>query len=301
MSMKSILERAKGLLHKKGEEKKEDTTNSESSAENMKKMAEDKELLTKILESISSINKDVSEHFVQVENRITAIETKTDDDTKYKEVTERLQKVESTLGEFSKIYEMVTAQYSPFLSEEESQKSHFAQSNSPQQSSENESIQKKELPESESKDKSINDSSQEVKKPVEEPQKSKDAHIIGNNSVSKKQQNPTVESALHDLDESIQTPKLNYSSYLKYMQIQTSKDTAFTLQSQTKVYSLTELFLELYHMSDEEFSHYVTENKHDFAAWVKGSLHADDLAKELYECSSREECVKLLGNILESE
>ncbi len=313
MDIKSITKQFTGLLHKKGEQKKEETSQEqgEESESKEEKLAEDKELLTKILESISTINKDVSDHFTQVENRVTALETKSNDDSQYKEIRERLLKVESTLGEFSKIYEMVTAQYSPFLDDDSQKPQQQTKQAQPTQVQQTPVVEKEETSSKQVEEQTSAETqstpnastllnkanSQEKSQEVQRTQSQVEEQTTSSSHTDKGE----VTKVMHDLEQQqVESVPVDPAQFVQYISNQASEEHAFVLHSNTKIFSLTELFLELYHMSDADFASHVTGERHDFATWVKEALQADDLAKELYECSSRMECVTLLGSILES-
>jgi hypothetical protein len=80
-----------------------------------KKPAADEQMLRQILESIQLITKDVSEKIRGAENRMTAMEAKLKDDSGYKQLDERVKKLETQLDQFTKVYELITSQYSPFI------------------------------------------------------------------------------------------------------------------------------------------------------------------------------------------
>lgn len=55
-----------------------------------------------------------------------------------------------------------------------------------------------------------------------------------------------------------------------------------------KISNIRELYEALENMSDEQFSHFVNNQKHDFANWIEHSLHSKFLAARARRCKTRD-------------
>lgn len=65
--------------------------------------------------------------------------------------------------------------------------------------------------------------------------------------------------------------------------------------------NLAEMIHKIRLMNDDWFSHYVNENKNDFANWVRYCLNNDFLADELVLVKNKQEMIKILEDHLEDE
>ncbi len=54
-----------------------------------------------------------------------------------------------------------------------------------------------------------------------------------------------------------------------------------------KISNIRELYDALEHMSDEQFSHFVNDEKHDFATWIEHSLNSKFLAARIRRAKTR--------------
>jgi hypothetical protein len=77
------------------------------------------------------------------------------------------------------------------------------------------------------------------------------------------------------------------------------KQHRFWLKSGKKLKNLMELFEELKIMPEQVFSQHVSEDKNDFASWVKDVYRDDLLAKQLESVETREEHIVTIGNRIE--
>ncbi len=75
---------------------------------------------------------------------------------------------------------------------------------------------------------------------------------------------------------------------------ETSPDKHFILKTGERVASLRELMNKLDSMSDEVFRAHVTENKNDFANWIRDVLDQEKLAEEIRTKKAKEELLALL-------
>lgn len=74
-----------------------------------------------------------------------------------------------------------------------------------------------------------------------------------------------------------------------------NEEEGFRLSNAT-LYSIQELLYELEKMPDEVFSHYVNEQKNDFANWIEGVFGLSDLANRIRHTNSKEEMINALKN-----
>ncbi len=68
----------------------------------------------------------------------------------------------------------------------------------------------------------------------------------------------------------------------------------FLLHGEKPVRSIEELLDYLEECSDEEFSHHVTEDRNDYAEWIKNVHDRDDLADKLEQADGRKESIAVL-------
>ncbi|RMD57635.1 hypothetical protein D6825_03380 [Candidatus Woesearchaeota archaeon] len=66
-------------------------------------------------------------------------------------------------------------------------------------------------------------------------------------------------------------------------------ENAFYLKDGKKLTSIKDLYHAFWYMSKDTFNHHVTEQKNDFAKWVKDVFGKDNLAESLLSAKSREE------------
>ncbi len=67
------------------------------------------------------------------------------------------------------------------------------------------------------------------------------------------------------------------------------------------VKSLDDLSYYLGTMTERQIRHHVTEDKNDFASWVRDVLKQDKLANDLEKTKNREEMINILNNFLNSK
>ncbi len=72
----------------------------------------------------------------------------------------------------------------------------------------------------------------------------------------------------------------------------------FKFREGKTINTLSELHTALKHMSQQEFSHYVTPNKNDFATWTAHSLKNQELANKMFKTASQQEIISLIKNEL---
>jgi hypothetical protein len=65
-----------------------------------------------------------------------------------------------------------------------------------------------------------------------------------------------------------------------------------------EIKNLSELAEAFEVMSDESFSHHVSETKNDFAAWVKDVLHDEELSNKLIGVSDKHKALQLVKHRL---
>ncbi|MCB9358851.1 hypothetical protein H6503_02885 [Candidatus Woesearchaeota archaeon] len=88
--------------------------NKEGTAIDPNVITNDEEMLAAILKKITELTDEFSGKIQQIENKIKDIETKLEDDSETSKIKDNIQKIQSTLDEFSKFYELVCKQYDPF-------------------------------------------------------------------------------------------------------------------------------------------------------------------------------------------
>ena len=70
----------------------------------------------------------------------------------------------------------------------------------------------------------------------------------------------------------------------------------FRLKKGFTIKNVHELKIALRTMNDEEFSHYVSPHKNDFATWIKNVFKLDELAHSLHQARTRQDMISILEN-----
>ena len=82
--------------------------------------------------------------------------------------------------------------------------------------------------------------------------------------------------------------------------VQATQEQAFWLHDGPALYNLRDLKHALDNITEEQFSYHVTEEKNDFANWVRAVLKDDECADEMMRCktvlSTRRILIKFLKN-----
>jgi hypothetical protein len=73
-----------------------------------------------------------------------------------------------------------------------------------------------------------------------------------------------------------------------------SSDQYFRLQSGKEIKSVLELVEYLRETNDDDFKQYVSNDKNDFASWVRGVFHNDQLADRMQTANSKDELINVL-------
>lgn len=155
-SADNILEKVKSLFSK-GENKEEKSADTE---EEIITKSNEQEILNTILKKITDINTEVNSKITQVESRISDIEEKIENKDEINDIKDNILKVQTTLSEFGKFYELVCRQYDPFTEEKEATEKEIT----PKPESKTEKSKSKEAIE---KEKTINSNEQLDKKETE--------------------------------------------------------------------------------------------------------------------------------------
>jgi hypothetical protein len=243
------------------------------------------------------ITKDVSEKLQGAENRVTAIETKIKDDSGYKQLDERIKKLEAQLDQFTKVYELITSQYSPFIGD------------GPKAPIKTKVEEKPELTLDE-KSKSETAVSSEKKDTKSESQVSPVQVFIQTGQSDHKVTTKTGESTLQSIGaDNSQLAQTDTSSSASKSQtppkpplkntpasfaIDAPIEHAFVTFSNHSITSIPKLGEVLSLIDDDEFSEFVTGNRNDFATWVRDVIQDADFAQKLSGCKDRISMQKLI-------
>jgi len=75
-------------------------------------------------------------------------------------------------------------------------------------------------------------------------------------------------------------------------------DNVFTCRDGKVIHSISRLALALDNMSSDEFSHHVTSDKNDFAAWVSDCCQASELAQKMGAMKDQKELTNELNRFV---
>lgn len=121
-----LLKKVKDVVNKKtsSDEKK-----NESAKDEVIVKTNEQEMLSLILQKITDMNNEINSRITQVEARVNDLEMKFENKDEINAIKDNIQKVQTTLGEFGKFYELVCRQYDPFIEEKESEENSTAHTN----------------------------------------------------------------------------------------------------------------------------------------------------------------------------
>jgi hypothetical protein len=316
-----ILEQIKktfGLSKPKAPPAQSQTTTPEIVVE--KKPVADEEMLKRILESIQLITKDVSEKLQGAENRVTAVETKIKDDSQYKVLDERVKKLEAQLDQFTKVYELITSQYSPFTTDgpkapiktkpaaDEKNADVTSRDNSEQKSPQSQTAQSSQPQAQPSSPVQVFIQTSPASVSTQQPSTTStfEQNMSSSSSKANSRQNKNdgdfndnLASTLTQNDsnpaseKSVTKPKIPAS-----FAIDAPIEHAFVTFSNHSITSIPQLAEVLGQIDDDEFSEFVTPNRNDFATWVKDVLQDADFAQKMSAHKTRSSLREFITSFL---
>lgn len=84
----------------------------------------DNEILATILEKLKAISDDVNSRIEQFDKRLADVEKKVNENTETQKLKEELDQMHKTLDEFTAVYETISNQYNPFVSDDTKSQEH---------------------------------------------------------------------------------------------------------------------------------------------------------------------------------
>jgi len=100
-----------------------------------------------------------------------------------------------------------------------------------------------------------------------------------------------IDKESQELKELFRQVKINH-----WLEQKAPKEHYFKLNNGKEIKSLNDLRKALSHMADEEFTHHVSEEKNDFAAWVKEALQNQEIYEKIKDIKVKEELEEVLQN-----
>jgi TolA-binding protein len=112
-----LIKKVKKIVNK--DSKEETNIKSSDSNDDIVIKTNEQEMLSLILKKITDMNNEINSRVTQVEARLNDLEMKVENKDEINNIKDNIQKVQTTLGEFGKFYELVCRQYDPFVEEKE--------------------------------------------------------------------------------------------------------------------------------------------------------------------------------------